>query len=187
EAIKLGDQVAVLRQGGLLAQLAPPAELLARPDDDFVADFVGRDRGYRALSFVEPRSPRLHEEPTVPLGAGLAEASRTASDDWLLVVDGDGRPQGWVAVPLLTGPITAADLERGGTVARRGGSLRALLDAALSAPSGRGVVADEDGRLLGTVRPSEVLGEIEQERARAQRETLTAEASGGSHVAAETG
>ncbi|MGN6598292.1 MAG: ABC transporter ATP-binding protein, partial [Actinomycetes bacterium] len=37
EAIKLGDQVAVLRQGGLLAQLAPPAELLARPDDDFVA------------------------------------------------------------------------------------------------------------------------------------------------------
>ncbi|MGN6088929.1 MAG: ABC transporter ATP-binding protein [Actinomycetes bacterium] len=187
EAIKLGDQVAVLRQGGLLAQLAPPAELLARPDDDFVADFVGRDRGYRALSFVEPRSPRLHEEPTVPLGAGLDEATRTASDDWLLVVDGDGRPQGWVAVPLLTGPITAADLERGGTVARRGGSLRALLDAALSAPSGRGVVADEDGRLLGTVRPSEVLGEIEQERARAQRETLTAEASGGSHVAAETG
>ena len=41
EAIKLGDQVAVLRVGGHLAQLAAPSELLAHPTDDFVADFVG--------------------------------------------------------------------------------------------------------------------------------------------------
>ena len=41
EAIKLGDQVAVLRVGGKLAQLATPAELLADPVDDFVAGFVG--------------------------------------------------------------------------------------------------------------------------------------------------
>ena len=46
EAIKLGDQVAVLRVGGRLAQVAEPAYLLAHPADDFVADFVGRDRGY---------------------------------------------------------------------------------------------------------------------------------------------
>ena len=52
EAIKLGDQVAVLRVGGKLAQLAPPAELLSRPVDAFVAGFVGRDRGYRALGFA---------------------------------------------------------------------------------------------------------------------------------------
>src|SRR5664279_3875457 len=49
EAIKLGDQVAVMRGGGALAQLATPAELLSRPVDAFVAGFVGRDRGYRAL------------------------------------------------------------------------------------------------------------------------------------------
>ena len=54
EAIKLGDQVAVLRVGGHLAQLATPAELLDRPVDAFVAGFVGRDRGYRALRF-QPR------------------------------------------------------------------------------------------------------------------------------------
>ena len=58
EAIKLGDQVAVLRVGGKLAQLAPPAELLARPIDAFVAGFVGRDRGYRALGFTERRHDR---------------------------------------------------------------------------------------------------------------------------------
>ena len=65
EAIKLGDQVAVLRVGGTLAQLAAPADLLAHPVDDFVADFVGRDRGYRALSFQPtPRLP-LRPERTV--------------------------------------------------------------------------------------------------------------------------
>ena len=41
EALKLGDQVVVLRQGGTLAQAATPAELLAAPNDAFVADFVG--------------------------------------------------------------------------------------------------------------------------------------------------
>src|SRR3954451_12823410 len=54
EAIKLGDNVAVLRTGGKLAQFAPPAELLAKPADDFVRGFVGQDRGYRALTFVHP-------------------------------------------------------------------------------------------------------------------------------------
>src|SRR6478609_4198945 len=57
EAIKLGDQVAVLAVGGRLAQLAAPAELLAHPADSFVAGFIGRDRGYRALGFVEQEVP----------------------------------------------------------------------------------------------------------------------------------
>src|SRR3954467_12444581 len=51
EAVKLGDQVAVLRVGGTVAELPGPGPLLADPSDDLVADFVGRDRGYRGLGF----------------------------------------------------------------------------------------------------------------------------------------
>jgi len=51
-------------------------------------------------------------------------------------------------------------LHRGGTVASADGSLRALLDAALSSPSGRGVVV-RDGALAGTVRAEEVLAAIQ--------------------------
>ena len=47
EAIKLGTMVAVLREGGRLAQYAPPAELLSNPADAFVEDFLGADRGIR--------------------------------------------------------------------------------------------------------------------------------------------
>src|SRR6476619_4373529 len=49
EAVKLGERIAVFAVGGRLAQFATPSEVLSRPSDDFVADFVGRDRGYRAL------------------------------------------------------------------------------------------------------------------------------------------
>ena len=78
EAVKLGDQVAVMRVGGRLAQLATPAELLADPADDFVAGFVGRDRGYRALGFRAAGDLPLHQEPTVRLGADAGRGRRTA-------------------------------------------------------------------------------------------------------------
>src|SRR5262249_19034797 len=68
EAIKLGDHVAVLRASGTLAQFAPPAELLSRPADTFVAGFVGRDRGYRALGFAAAGSLPLAAERPVRLG-----------------------------------------------------------------------------------------------------------------------
>jgi osmoprotectant transport system ATP-binding protein len=50
EAILIGDRIAILREGGVLAQYATPEELLARPSDDFVARFVGADRGLKRLS-----------------------------------------------------------------------------------------------------------------------------------------
>lgn len=163
EAIKLGDQVAVLRVGGTLAQLAPPEQLLAAPADDFVADFLGRDRGYRGLAFAAAPDLRVDAEPTVVLGTTPEEARRVAgSSQWLLVVDEAGAPVGWVEPARLRAPIGRDILHRGGTVAIQGGSLRSALDAALSAPSRRGVLVDADGRLLGTVQAHDVLTEIER-------------------------
>ena len=43
EALKMGDRIAVLKEGGKLAQYATPAELLTNPVDDYVRDFVGRE------------------------------------------------------------------------------------------------------------------------------------------------
>lgn len=155
EAVKLGNQVAVLRVGGRLAQVDAPARLLAEPTDDFVASFVGRDRGYRSLAFQGADIP-LHSEPTARLGEAPGGAV------WVLVVDDEGRPQGWVRGDQAGGrPIGPDDLRLGGTLAQRGGTLRAYLDAALSSPSRRGVVVDDDGVLAGVVHPGEVLDVIE--------------------------
>ena len=178
EAIKLGDHVAVLRVGGKLAQLATPAELLSRPADPFVAGFVGRDRGYRALGFAAAGRLPVTDEPAVALGSDLAGVRGIARDGWLLVVDEDDAPQGWLALTgvsddALHGEVTQALLNLGGTLATEEGTLREALDAALSSPSGRGVIVDGDGRLRGTVTASQVLGRIEEQAVAAR--TATAE------------
>lgn len=169
EAIKLGDRVAVLRAGGHLAQLADPAYLLAHPADDFVADFVGKDRGYRALSFQPSPNFILAQEHTVSLGTSATQAVGVARDGWVLVVDEGRRPLGWIEPHRITAPIKAEMLHRGGTVATVGGPLRNVLDAALSSPSRRGVMVDGNGVVVGTIRACEVLAEIEQ-RARPELE-----------------
>ena len=179
EAIKLGDQVAVLRVGGRLAQLAAPAQLLSRPADAFVAGFVGRDRGYRALGFAAAGTLPLRPEPTVALGSSLARAKEVAEDGWVLVVDEREAPTGWLALggvadDALRGEVTADLLNLGGTLAKEDGTLREALDAALSAPSGRGVVVGADGRLRGTVTASQVLARIEQRAAAARAKPVEA-------------
>jgi osmoprotectant transport system ATP-binding protein len=59
EAIKMGDRIAVMQQGGVLAQYAPPAELLMHPANAFVEDFVGADRALKRLSLQRVRDLEL--------------------------------------------------------------------------------------------------------------------------------
>ncbi len=60
EAVRLGDRIAVLSQGGKLEQYADPATLLGAPANDFVADFVGSDRGLKrlAVTTIDAERPR---------------------------------------------------------------------------------------------------------------------------------
>ncbi|PVG82462.1 glycine/betaine ABC transporter [Nocardioides gansuensis] len=73
EAVRMGDRVAVFAAGGRLAQYATPEELLARPADDFVADFVGSTRGLRRLSVTPIRLEHL--EPLDGVNAGQLGAA----------------------------------------------------------------------------------------------------------------
>ena len=59
EAVRMGDRVGVFAVGGRLVQYATPVELLARPADDFVADFVGSTRGLRRLAVTPLREEHL--------------------------------------------------------------------------------------------------------------------------------
>src|SRR5450631_424828 len=168
EAIKLGDQVAVMRVGGKLVQLATPADLLSNPVDDFVAGFVGRDRGYRALGFEPVTGLQLDPETTVRLGSDVSAAAAVARDGWVLVVDEHEWPQGWLAVgddaTRASQQITSPLLHRGGTVAAVNGTFRAVLDAALSSPTGRGVIVDEARRFAGTITAASVVRLLERKQ-----------------------
>jgi osmoprotectant transport system ATP-binding protein len=163
EAIKLGDKVAVFRTGGILAQYDTPAELLARPADEFVTNFVGRDRGYRALGFLTAGGLSLGELTPVKLGATVAEARQALRDGWVVVVDERDHPRGWLSADRLSSVDESATVDAdlvlagGSLYDTEHGSLRSALDAALSSPSALGVAVDGQGALVGSITADEVL------------------------------
>jgi osmoprotectant transport system ATP-binding protein len=97
EAVRMGDRIAVLRQGGVLEQFDTPAEVLGRPASTFVAEFVGADRGVKqlavtAIDTADLEPPRPARGPGVPADASLQDALATLltqHDDWVSVYDGE--------------------------------------------------------------------------------------------------
>jgi osmoprotectant transport system ATP-binding protein len=156
EATVLGDKVAVFGLGGKLAQYATPEEILRAPANDFVASFVGRDRGFRHLAFSPSDGVTVHPAQTIT--PDELERAGNASGEWQLVVDGSLRPLGW------SGPGKGTATVPGGSLFRKGDTLRRALDAALSSPSGLGVAVDADGRVAGVITAEEVLAVIESDR-----------------------
>ena len=65
EAIKMGDRIAIFRQGGHLEQYAAPDELLAEPATDFVADFLGAERGLKRLALIPVSAVKAESGPVV--------------------------------------------------------------------------------------------------------------------------
>ncbi|MET4159402.1 ATP-binding cassette domain-containing protein [Agromyces sp. PvR057] len=83
EAFALADQMIILRTGGVVAQVGTPAEVLAHPADDFVASFIGVDRGQRRLR-LEPRDPvsgRILVVDSAGRPAGLIEDDSVSAGD----------------------------------------------------------------------------------------------------------
>ena len=154
EAIKLGDQVAIMRVGGHLAQVGTPQQLLDEPADAFVEGFVGRDRGFRSLSF-QPASELSLERVKV-----VRDVDAAAGAGPLLVVDGDARPVGW-ADPARPGLVFAL----GATFSPETDSLRAALDSALTSPYGLAVAVTADThRYAGVVSADAILDKVRDVR-----------------------
>ena len=162
EAIKLGDNIAVFRTGGKLAQFDTPERLLARPADEFVAGFVGQDRGIRRLSFVKAGEVPLREGAVLAANSTVAQASaraRAAGEPWVLVVDGERKPLGWAEVAGLPESGTLADVPLtplGHTFSLVRDSARAALDSALLSPARLAVGVDADGAVVGVADAHEL-------------------------------
>jgi osmoprotectant transport system ATP-binding protein len=100
EAIKMGDRIAIMREGGHLAQFATPAELLMDPADEFVEDFVGADRALKRLALMRVSDVDLWEAPLAFVGQDTAEVRAKlagAEVPWALLVDSGRKPLGWLS------------------------------------------------------------------------------------------
>jgi osmoprotectant transport system ATP-binding protein len=145
EAIKMGDRIAILREGGVLAQYDTPREILTNPADEFVARFVGADRALKRLGLstlaeielVQPNGTQPNGD-TVPLGT-------TVRDALSLLLSNGGRP------------LTVLDVDSGGSRGDGAGDGRAQAD-------GGGNGHDGNARVAGLLT-LETVSELLDERA----------------------
>jgi osmoprotectant transport system ATP-binding protein len=177
EAVKMGDRIAILDVGGVLAQYDTPAEVLGRPASRMVADFVGTDRGLKRLRVTSIDLAFLEHPPTVRPEARL-DAVRDAiaradvdgqSPDWVAVVDGAGGLRGSVTSAAAEGEGVVADhVERIEAWVPADGSLQDALAAMLLTRGGWIAVIDGD-RFLGVLTPDAVYRSLRQSLAEAER------------------
>jgi osmoprotectant transport system ATP-binding protein len=155
EAIKMGDRIAILREGGHLEQYAPPAELLMSPASPFVEDFVGADRALKRLSLQRVRDVDLWRAPLVRVGTPVAEVRRAleAADVKIpLLVDERGAPRGWLSERGLAGEAVTEQLRSGPEpVVDLDDILRDALSDLLAHESQYGPVVDGAGEVVGVL------------------------------------
>ncbi len=157
EAVRLGDRVAVFEPGGRLAQFDTPARVLGGPADDFVAEFVGADRGLRRLAVTPIASLDLELPPVVHVNDSSLDGHRImqgADARWAVVLDESEHLRGWVGLDRT---------EAGGDIADRvvrmdawvpaDANLKEALSTMLQWDAGWVAVLDGD-RFLGVLTPS---------------------------------
>ncbi len=155
EAIKMGDKIAVLKKGGVLAQYATPAELLMYPADKFVEDFVGSDRALKRLALQRVRDIDLWKAALVRLGEPVKQARAKLADADLpiaMLVDEQNRPQGWLSDRAFAGERVTGDLRSPAEpVADLDDVLRDALSDLLSSETRYGAVLDARGGMAGVL------------------------------------
>ena len=161
EAIKMGTRVAVMQQGGHLAQYAPPTELLLHPANDFVGRFVGTDRGLKRLTLLTVAEAKIQSGVVARVGEGARAAWRRALEaesPWVLLLDRDDRPQGWMRVEQLAreGPLTADSMDASSPLVHYETTLRDALSMLLASAVQTAVVVDERGRYAGILTLDEL-------------------------------
>jgi osmoprotectant transport system ATP-binding protein len=115
EAVRLGDRIAVMSQGGKVEQFAPPAELLGSPATPFVADFVGADRGLKRLAVTGIDMADLEQPPVVHADDDVRAARAVleqAGARWAVVLDDQDRLNGWISTERATGSGTVREAGR---------------------------------------------------------------------------
>ncbi|PZR80236.1 MAG: ABC transporter ATP-binding protein, partial [Candidatus Aeolococcus gillhamiae] len=163
EAVRLGDRIAILGQGGVLEQYAPPSEVLGRPASPFVADFVGADRGLKRLAVTAIDVADLASLPVLAPGQPLSEARRRMDDAgalWAVVVDGNGRLTGALARSHAEGEGSLNGQQRPvATTIAAGDSLKDAFAQLLLHDTGWVAVID-GGRYCGVVTPDSLYAAI---------------------------
>jgi osmoprotectant transport system ATP-binding protein len=156
EAIKIGDKIAILDVGGVLAQFGPPGEILSYPASRFVEDFVGADRALKWLNLVRVDEV-MDEHPTLVFDTqNVQEVSQMMTEkdlDFVYVIGADRSLKGYVNLKDLKGKEGWVDsfVIPAAVSIQMGTTLRDSLSEMLASDYASACVVDEAERVRGLV------------------------------------
>jgi len=157
EAVRLGDRIAIMSEGGKVEQYDTPANLLGKPANDFVAGFVGSDRGLKRLA-VTPIGPNdLDHPPVVHVDDALSDVRAALQREdarWAVVLDHEENLHGWISREAATGD---------GDVVSRGHRMEAWVPADASLKSAFATMLQMDAGWVAVLDGSRFLGVLTPE------------------------
>ena len=180
EAIKMGDRIAILREGSQIAQYDTPERVLSAPADDFVADFIGHGASLKRLNLSRVRDVELSDWPIARIDSSRTEvlaALRASDKGAVLLLDAERRPARWVSGGDLQRddrPLTEIGLPPEALV-QPNATLADALNEMLKSRYGCATVVDANGVYQGNLDFSTVSAAI-QEMRRDARDRSRAEA-----------
>ena len=154
EAIKMGNRIAILREGSEIAQLDTPEAILAHPADEFVESFLGSGAILKGLTLKKVSDTELHQVPilTAPVMREEALKELQESPDQVgLLLDSNGRPLRWIDERALN--RTSQPIEKSGRPVtvdlQPEDTLQDALTVMLQSSAGMACVTDRRGKYLG--------------------------------------
>jgi osmoprotectant transport system ATP-binding protein len=154
EAIKMGNRIAILREGSEIAQLDTPEAILAHPADEFVESFLGSGAILKGLTLKRVRDIDLHHVPTLKAPVMRAEALQElqdSPDQVALLLDANDKPLRWIDERSLN--RTTQPIEKSGRPVtvdlQPEDTLQDALTVMLQSSVGMAVVTDRKGKYLG--------------------------------------
>jgi osmoprotectant transport system ATP-binding protein len=165
EAIKMGDRIALMKNGELI-QYTDPTTLLQQPKDKFVRDFVGADRTLKSLQLNRVRDVMRKPPLTIKVGEDPGQVKARMQQEgttWSMLTDEDNHFLGWITEEDIDPSLPLKEIMKPPTVtAVPETPLNDALSMMLGSAIGTLSVLDEEGRLLGVLSFDmirEVLGE----------------------------
>lgn len=170
EAIKMGDTIAVMREG-LLVQHSTPDELLSSPKDEFVANLVGRNRSIKRLHLIRIREiledvdrvkPATEDMPLNDIKKYIDDSDIRS----VIVVDRDNKLKGVIGVSDLkrkAGEVAADYMNEIDQSITSDATLNDALSVMLEAGEGYVAVVNEDDVYQGTITLGDLLNVVKED------------------------
>ena len=170
EAIKMGDTIAVMRDGELI-QHATPDDLLSSPADEFVSNLVGRNRSIKRLHLIRIREilSDLDRSKPAKLDASITDIRKQLDESDIrsvMVVDRDNKLKGIIGINDLkkkTGDQAADFIQELDQSVTSDATLNDALSVMLECGEGYVAVVNEDDQYQGTITLGDLLNVVKEE------------------------